>query len=63
MEHEVLTPEVEAEVGAWWRQAFEALEEPNPSAPQRAHCESVDSDGYERFVALGDPASQRPGRQ
>jgi hypothetical protein len=27
MEHEVLSPEQAAEVAAWWRQAFESLEE------------------------------------
>jgi hypothetical protein len=27
MEHEVLSPEQAAEFAAWWRRAFEALEE------------------------------------
>jgi len=27
MEHELLSPEHAAEVAAWWRQGFEALEE------------------------------------
>ena len=33
MEHEVLSPEQEADISAWWGKAFEALREKKPDLP------------------------------
>ena len=34
MFHEILSPEQEAETTAWWRQAFQAIDEPSSDAAE-----------------------------